>query len=123
MLLINESLAIADRDGVVRLRIGVDDKPGRPYISFHDTQGLERLMLSIDEDGNGGISFLTADGQPVLSLGVSSETGMGIMALDVPTDTCLTFSITDGRGEIRLESRQNVYLSPPSEDPTCSEKI
>ena len=96
MLLVDESIEIEDRNRVVRLRIGIDNKLGRPYITLHDAAGLERLVLDIDGNGNGGMSFRTAEGQPILSLGVSSDSGMGMMLLDVLSDTCLTLSIADG---------------------------
>jgi len=117
MILLDEGIELVDKNRVVRIRLGIDTQ-GNPYLSLNGTDGRERIILSVDDDGNGSLGFRAANGQPTVTLGVSSDLGLGMMLLDVQSEICLTLSIADSKGEIRLDTKQGVHSWPtPDEKP------
>ncbi len=114
---LNEKIELVGKDKTVRIRLGLDDNDN-PYFSLNDKEGKERLILSVDDEGNGSLGFRTASGQPTVSLGVSSDLGSGMMLIDCQGETYLTFRIIDGRGQIHLDTKEGVHTWPaPSAKP------
>jgi hypothetical protein len=107
MSLPDETIALVDKNGVVRIRLGIDDN-GSPYFSLNGADGRERIILSVDDEGNGTLGFRTAKGQPTVSLGMSSDLGPGMTILDVPSETCLTLE----SGRIYLDTKQGAHTWP-----------
>ncbi|HEV7732980.1 MAG TPA: hypothetical protein VGR62_12490 [Candidatus Binatia bacterium] len=66
-------LSLHDREGQPRVLLSLDERDGRPGLSFSDALGNSRLVLS--EDGTGGLLYLydregqSRDGVPRLPLG------------------------------------------------------
>ena len=120
MLIVNESIAIVDKNKTVRLRLGIDNETQDPFISLHDSDGHDRIVIRLDGE-NGGIALLTTEGQPLMTMGVSRNSRMGVTLLDVPNDTQLTVEIADGKGAVRLETTTEVYSWPPREEKETDE--
>ena len=112
MLIVNESIAIVDKNKTVRLRLGLDNETEEPFISLHDSDGHDRLVIRLD-GGNGGIALLTTEGQPLMTMEVSRNSGMGVTLVDVPNDTRLTIEIANGKGAVQLETTTEMYSWPP----------
>jgi hypothetical protein len=109
----NEQIALADRNRVVRIRLGMWDTNNCPYLSLCDDAGLERIQLQLSQEGNGSLAFLAANGHPIMSLGVSSELGAGMSVLDYENDTVFELTIAKGSGVVRLSSKDGSFTWPP----------
>lgn len=115
MLVDDNMIEIADSKSVVRIRLGINDQD-RPYLSFSDADGHERMMLNMDSDGNGSMAFCKGSGQPVLSLGFSYELGAGMQILDPENDIAICVDVTDGVGRVKLRSKgQERFWPDPKE--------
>ena len=112
MLLIDDSIELADREHRVRVRIGLSPESGSPFIALHDADGFDRVMIELNEKGHGALSFRAANGQPILSLGVADESSMGLMLLDVPNDLCLTVSIDESQCSVQVCTNEGENIWP-----------
>jgi hypothetical protein len=108
---LNDKIELVDKNKVVRIRFGVDEG-NNVYFSLNDKEGRERLIFSVDAEGNGGLGFRTAQGQPTVTLCESTTLGSRMMMLDVPNEICLTLGIANGSGEIRLDTKEGAYSWP-----------
>ena len=106
-----KAIEISDDHGVVRIRIGIGCD-GTPYLSLNDADGLERIVLSVDAEGDGGIAFRAASGQPVASFGVSRESGVGMEVMDVETGVWLTVGLSEGVGGVALQTPDGTQVWP-----------
>jgi hypothetical protein len=109
----SQNIELFDKNGVIRIRLGIYDTDNCPFLALHDEAGLEKLVLSVGPDGNGGLSFRQANGHPIMSLGVSSELGAGMSVLDFDSDIVFELHIGKGGGMIRLETKNGVFTWPP----------
>ena len=109
----DSEIMLSDKNGVVRIRLGTFDANNCPYLSLFDETGRERVQLSLGPDGNGSLTFLQANGHPLMSLGVSSELGAGLSVLDYENDTIFELRIAKGGGSVRLDTKDGSFAFPP----------
>lgn len=106
-----ESFEMVDKHGVVRIRLGLYEN-GAPYLALNDATGRERCIASLDQDGNGSLGFRSDNGQPVVTIGTSSELGSGMIVLDAQNEMCMAVRIGESGGGIELETRNGVFTWP-----------
>jgi hypothetical protein len=65
-------ITIVDANGTGRLTIQCDPIEGQPRISFLDSNGCERLLLTVAESGSPLINVFDADTYPVIGITANS---------------------------------------------------
>ena len=114
MSALENKIELRDENGVVRVRIGVDSENG-PFLSLNGSDGRERLFLGVDKENYGTLSFRTASGQPTVGIGMSPVHGSGMLVFDAPSETVMALTIVNGKGEIRLDTKEGVFSWPVQE--------
>lgn len=76
-----QKLEICDPAGNCVIMLGSWAK-GQPYASLYDANGLERLVLALDDNGHPQIGLLDRDGKTIVGIGMSDELGSGINVFD-----------------------------------------
>ena len=107
----DKPIELSDSNRVVRIRIGMYDSDC-PFLSLSDKDGHERVILNLAESGHGSLSFYTGVGQPVLSIGMTSDTDAGMAILDPVNDAIVSIDLLAGVGKIRLRSNGSNYSWP-----------
>ena len=64
-------IRIVDKSGRLRIYLGNFTDDGHPVIRMYDNDGLDRIVLSIDENGRTNIGILYPDGDTAVGFGCS----------------------------------------------------
>lgn len=104
-------IELVDKNGTVRLRAQVNDD-NTPWLSLNDSTGLERLVLTVNGEGDGSIGFRDPEGNEQVGIGVSSRLGSGMILQDCGQEVFLSIRIKGNEAKLVLQTHDGMQMWP-----------
>jgi hypothetical protein len=120
MPLFDDSIELVDKNGVVRLRAMINDD-NTPWFSLNDSLGRERLVLTVNHEGNGSIGLRDADGNAEVSVGISSSLGSGMILQNGNNGVFLGIQMKGKDARLFLHTPKGVDVWPA--ESRCEEDV
>jgi hypothetical protein len=111
MGLSDNKIELVDRNGVVRLRAQIADDD-TPWLSLNDSLGLERIVITVNREGDGSIGFRDSEGNEKVGIGVSPSLGSGMILQDATNGVLLSIRINGNDAKLLLQTQEGTIIWP-----------
>lgn len=91
-------------------------KNGAVVLHLSDHNGLPRISLQIDENGNPSICLFTENSAPSVSLAIDKDRGNGIMVGDEEGRPCVMIGVPGAKAECLSDSPHIIVLDQEGEE-------
>ena len=107
----DNKIELVDRNGVVRLGAQIADDD-TPWLSLNDSLGLERIVITVNREGDGSIGFRDSEGNEKVGIGVSPSLGSGMILQDATNGVLLSIRIKGNDANLLLETQDGTVIWP-----------